>query len=284
MTDTDGDPVAIENAAGRGDIVLVCEHASRRVPERLGSLGLSPQALESHIAWDPGALAVAEFLSRKLDAVLIYQRFSRLAYDCNRPPEADGAMPAVSEVYEVPGNRDMAEEERRARVDEIYLPFHDAISQFVTERKAKGRPPVVVTMHSFTPVYFGKPRSVEVGILHDADSRLADQMLTFATRGKRRLRYPPQRALRAGRRRYAQSDRIRRPQRAAECDDRDPQRSHSKRDRPEGHGRLSGRAAQQRRGSAFSKIKTLGSGFAAVLFRLAGAGGDGTLLQWGGRV
>jgi len=184
LTDTDGEPVAIENAAAKGDIVLVCEHASRRVPERLGSLGLSQQALESHIAWDPGALAVAELLSRKLDAALIYQRFSRLAYDCNRPPEAEGAMPVVSEVYEVPGNRDMAGDERQARVDEIYLPFHDAISRFVTERKDNGRPPVVVTMHSFTPIYFGKPRSVEVGILHDADSRLADQMLTFATRGK----------------------------------------------------------------------------------------------------
>lgn len=184
LTEADGDPVVIENAEGKGDIVLVCEHASRRVPERLGTLGLSEQALESHIAWDPGALATARLLAAKLDAVLIYQRFSRLAYDCNRPPESEAAMPAVSEVYEIPGNRTMPADERQARIDEIYRPFHDAVARFVTKRKAAGRPPAVVTMHSFTPVYFSKPRAVEVGILHDADSRLADQMLAAATKGR----------------------------------------------------------------------------------------------------
>ncbi|MGE6785178.1 N-formylglutamate amidohydrolase [Ensifer adhaerens] len=184
LTEADGEPVAVENAAGTGDIVLVCEHASRRVPERLGTLGLSEQALESHIAWDPGALAVARLLASRLDGTLIYQRFSRLAYDCNRPPEADAAMPFVSEVYEIPGNRMMSADERQARVDEIYRPFHDAIARFVFERKAAGRPPVLVTMHSFTPVYFGKPRAVEVGVLHDADSRLADHMLATATKGR----------------------------------------------------------------------------------------------------
>lgn len=184
LTEADGDPVAIENASGKGDIVLVCEHASRRVPERLGTLGLTEQALESHIAWDPGALAVARLLAAKLDAALIYQRFSRLAYDCNRPPEAEAAMPVVSEVYEIPGNRTMSSDERRARVDEIYLPFHDAVARFVSERKSGGRPPVLVTMHSFTPVYFGNPRAVEIGVLHDADSRLADHMLSAATKGQ----------------------------------------------------------------------------------------------------
>ncbi|WEX76384.1 N-formylglutamate amidohydrolase [Sinorhizobium numidicum] len=184
LTQAEGDPVAIENADAKGPFVFVCEHASRRLPERLGTLGLSPEALESHIAWDPGALAVAKRLTEKLDGTLIHQRFSRLAYDCNRPPESDAATPAMSEVYEVPGNRTMSAAERQARVDELYLPFHDAVAQFVSDRKAAGRRPVLVTMHSFTPVYFGKPRAVEIGILHDADSRLADRMLAVATTGE----------------------------------------------------------------------------------------------------
>ncbi|HXV30676.1 MAG TPA: N-formylglutamate amidohydrolase [Sinorhizobium sp.] len=180
LTQAEGDPVAMENAGAKGDFLFVCEHASRRLPERLGTLGLSGEALESHIAWDPGALAVAQLLAEKLDSTLIHQRFSRLAYDCNRPPESEAAMPVVSEVYDVPGNRAMSAAERQARVDEIYLPFHDAVSKLVIERKAAGRRPVLVTMHSFTPIYFGKPRAVELGILHDADSRLADRMLTAA--------------------------------------------------------------------------------------------------------
>ncbi|MCA1439620.1 N-formylglutamate amidohydrolase [Ensifer sp. IC4062] len=184
LTQAEGDPVAIDNADGKGDFLFVCEHASRLLPERLGTLGLSKEALESHIAWDPGALAVARHLAERLDGTLIHQRFSRLAYDCNRPPESDAAMPAVSEVYEVPGNRGMSAADRQARVEEIYLPFRDAVARFVSERKAAGRRLILVTLHSFTPVYFGNPRSVEIGILHDADSRLADRMLRIATDGE----------------------------------------------------------------------------------------------------
>src|SRR5690606_7150638 len=100
----DGEPVAVENADGAGDVLLVCEHASRRLPERYGTLGLSQDALASHIAWDPGALAVAQLMARGLDATLIYQRFSRLIYDCNRAPESPAAMRVVSEVFRIPGN------------------------------------------------------------------------------------------------------------------------------------------------------------------------------------
>src|SRR5690606_20053280 len=95
----DGEPVAVDNPDGRGEVLLVCEHASKRLPERYGTLGLSDEALSSHIAWDPGALAVARLISRQLDAVLIHQRFSRLVYDCNRPPESPAAMPATSEIF-----------------------------------------------------------------------------------------------------------------------------------------------------------------------------------------
>ena len=184
LTQAEGGPVAIENADAKGDFLFVCEHASSRLPERLGTLGLSEEALESHIAWDPGALAVSKLLAAKLNGTLIHQRFSRLAYDCNRPPESDAATPVISEVYEVPGNRTMSAAERQARVDEIYLPFNETVARVVAERKASGRRPVLVTMHSFTPVYFGKPRAVEIGILHDADSRLADRMLAIATEGE----------------------------------------------------------------------------------------------------
>lgn len=82
------DAVAVENADGDSGILLVCEHASATLPARYGDLGLATETLSSHIAWDPGALAVARFLSQKLDATLVFQRFSRLIYDCNRPPES----------------------------------------------------------------------------------------------------------------------------------------------------------------------------------------------------
>lgn len=177
LTKNEGDPVAVVNADGKGDILIVCEHASSTIPERFGDLGLPPEALNSHIAWDPGALAVAKAVSRNLDATLIYQRFSRLVYDCNRPPEAPGAMPELSEVYAIPGNAGLSKADRDARTEALYIPFHARISQIIEERKARGQPTVLVTMHSFTPIYNGHPRAVEIGILHDNDTRLADRML-----------------------------------------------------------------------------------------------------------
>ena len=170
LTGEEGDPVALENVSARGRVILVCEHASRLMPKSLGTLGLSDEALASHIAWDPGALAVARRMAKSLDATLIFQRFSRLVYDCNRPPESPAAMPEKSEVFDVPGNAGLNQAARDARTEALYLPFREKLSRLVKERIAEGRAPVIVTMHSFTPVYFGKPRSVEVGILHDAES------------------------------------------------------------------------------------------------------------------
>lgn len=185
LTEAEGSPVAVENSQASSPFLLVCEHASPRLPEKMGTLGLSPAALSSHIAWDPGALAVSELLVKSLDATLIYQRFSRLVYDCNRPPEAQAAMPPVSEVFEIPGNAAISAAERRARTEALYLPFRDELADFIAARKVSGRPPVLVTMHTFTPVYHGRQREVEVGILHDTDKRLADGMLAAAGKTKR---------------------------------------------------------------------------------------------------
>ena len=183
LTGEEGDPVALENAVARGPVILVCEHASRLLPQALGTLGLPEEALESHIAWDPGALAVSRLMAESLDATLIFQRFSRLVYDCNRPPESPAAIPEKSEVFTVPGNAGLDQAARDARTEAVYLPFRETLAALVADRIAQGRAPVIVTMHSFTPVYFGQPRAVEIGILHDADGRLADAMLAAAGGG-----------------------------------------------------------------------------------------------------
>jgi predicted N-formylglutamate amidohydrolase len=180
LTAAEGKAVSVENAGGASPVLLVCEHASHKLPASLGTLGLAPQALTAHIAWDPGALAVARQLSAQLDAALVFQNFSRLAYDCNRPPESPDAMPAVSEIYEIPGNRDIDPAERQARIDEIYRPWQRTLAQTIAARKVDGRETVVVTIHTFTPVYKGVSREVQIGVLNDRDSRLADAMLKRA--------------------------------------------------------------------------------------------------------
>ena len=169
--------VEIHNAEGGAELVLICEHASNHIPARYRNLGLDGAALESHIAWDPGALAVALSLSSHFKAPLAAAKVSRLLYDCNRPPEAPDAVPERSESFTIPGNQGLSEAERRARAEQIYEPFSRALDQLLDARQQKGLRSAIVTVHSFTPVYMGKPREVELGVLHDADSRLADALL-----------------------------------------------------------------------------------------------------------
>jgi predicted N-formylglutamate amidohydrolase len=171
-------PALLVNAGGRSRYVLIAEHASNRLPKSLGTLGLDQSDLQRHIAWDIGAEQVARLLSRLLDAPLVLQRYSRLAYDCNRPPDSADAMPEISETTHIPGNRSLSPADKLARIREIYRPFHAAIAELLDGRAADGARSAVVTVHSFTPVYKGRSRSVELGILHDRDARLAERLIT----------------------------------------------------------------------------------------------------------
>jgi len=164
------------NSMGKSPIVLVCEHATNFIPASFGTLGLSDADQQSHIAWDPGAFGVARCLSKKLDAPLIASSVSRLVYDCNRPPTAMDAMPARSEVIDIPGNQNLSQAERAARAEVFYRPFQAALGAAIQQIAN----PIIVTVHSFTPVFHGELRSVEIGVLHDSDTRLADTLLEIA--------------------------------------------------------------------------------------------------------
>lgn len=173
----DGPPVEWVNQDGRADILLICEHARNRIPASLGNLGLNQDVLSSHVAWDPGAETIARLLADALDAPLILQCFSRLVYDCNRPPDAESAMPARSEIFDIPGNVDLSNAARQRRVEAIYWPFRQAIERHLDRTISRGNAPAVITIHSFTPIFHGRQRSVELGLLHDTDPTLADAML-----------------------------------------------------------------------------------------------------------
>lgn len=165
------------NPEGRAGICLVCEHASSAIPESLSDLGLAAADRYSHAVWDIGAEALARRLSGMLDAPLVLGRLSRLVHDCNRPPEAIDSIPARTERIEVPGNRGLSDDARSARATLVYDPFHRLVSDTLDAFVAA---PAMATVHSFTPAWFGQPRTTEIGLLHDSDDRLARAMLAAA--------------------------------------------------------------------------------------------------------
>lgn len=172
--------VQLINAAGRGGVIFVCEHATNVIPDEFANLGLDNDALSSHIAWDIGAFAVANAMSAMFDAPLVAPAVSRLVYDCNRPAQAESAVPQHSEIYEIPGNAGLSESNRQDRAQRFYQPYRSALIETIEAALAAGRAPAVVTIHSFTPIYKGQPRDLDIGILHDTDARLADGIIKNA--------------------------------------------------------------------------------------------------------
>ncbi|SEW31986.1 Predicted N-formylglutamate amidohydrolase [Aliiroseovarius sediminilitoris] len=165
---------ALIGSTGLAPIVLVCEHASRFIPPELDALGLSEDAQGSHVAWDIGALDVAKCLSTGLDAPLVVGEISRLVYDCNRPLEAPDCTPSRSEVFDIPGNVDLNDIDKQSRFDTVHAPFHATVDYAIDRQIARVDAPVLlVTVHSFTPVFHGQRRTLDIGYLHDNNSRAA---------------------------------------------------------------------------------------------------------------
>lgn len=175
-----GNAVEVINPSGVGRVLLLCEHASNHIPARYNGLGLDDKDTMSHAAWDPGARDLGIILATELDAAFVSGCVSRLVYDCNRPPSAKSAMPEKSELIEIPGNRNLSEADRIERVETVYTPFCAKVSEALSTRAAP--PLALVTIHSFTPIYYGETREVEIGLLHDSDSQMVDLMLEEAAR------------------------------------------------------------------------------------------------------
>jgi len=178
----DSAPAPYQMIPGRSGVVVICDHASAAIPPDLGDLGLDPAARDSHIAWDPGAAAVALDLARRLEAWAVLSGVSRLVIDCNRPPGGPGSIPAESDGVAVPGNHGLAAAAVEHRVARWFRPYHTAISRAL---QAAGPAPSLVAVHSFTASLASRPepRPWQVGILWNQDGRLAGPLMA-ALRGR----------------------------------------------------------------------------------------------------
>ncbi|HUZ75270.1 MAG TPA: N-formylglutamate amidohydrolase [Stellaceae bacterium] len=170
-------PVLLHHPERRAAALLVCDHASNAVPACLAGLGLSAEELGRHIGWDIGAAAVTRRLADALDVPAVLAGYSRLVIDCNRDPGEATSIPETSDGVAVPGNRELALQERLARREAIFAPYHAAIDGAIAALIGRGAAPALVAIHSFTPVMGGKARPWHVGILWDRDPRIPVPLL-----------------------------------------------------------------------------------------------------------
>jgi predicted N-formylglutamate amidohydrolase len=173
MSTTD---IFLETKQGDAPFFVFADHASNRVAADLNGLGLPEDLLETHIAWDIGAGALARALSKRLRSQLLLCNFSRLVIDANRDPNVVDSIPAVSDEIPVPGNQGLGDDERRERILRFFEPYHDRLNHHIDALSSHPEA-FIVSIHSFTKRMMGamEDRPWDVGLLwrHDAQSARA---------------------------------------------------------------------------------------------------------------
>jgi len=175
-------PYTVIEGGATSPYLITCDHAGRRLPRQLGTLGVASAALASHVAWDIGAAGVAGRLAVALDAFAISQPYSRLVIDCNRPLDAANSIVDRSEHTLVPGNQHLSASDAARRADGVFHPYHERIRRELARRAAQGQATILIAMHSFTPTFMHVDRPWHAGILYNRDPRLARILLAVLRR------------------------------------------------------------------------------------------------------
>ena len=180
----DPPPFSVFNERGTAPLLLLCDHASKAVPEALGDLGIPKSELVRHIGWDIGGLDAAIELALALDAPLVSSGYSRLVIDCNRWPGGEGSIPEISDGTSVPANRGLAKAEVDARAEACFWPYHREVDRRLDRMTAGGQAIALLVVHSFTPEMNSFQRPWHVGVLWNDDARLPDPLLAELRRDR----------------------------------------------------------------------------------------------------
>lgn len=175
-------PFVVLEELGASPALIVCDHASRVIPRSLDRLGLPELPSWQHIAWDIGAGELARGLAHVLDAPAVLAGYSRLVVDCNRSPDDPEAFRTESDGWEIPGNRNLGEYDRRLRLGSFFDPYHGCIAALLAGFLSRGTVPLVVAVHSFAPRLGGAERPWHCGVLWDRDEANARRLLGALSR------------------------------------------------------------------------------------------------------
>lgn len=175
------DPVERIDGSLAAGVLFVCDHAANALPITYGTLGLTSEQLDRHIAYDIGAAWITRRLARGFGAPAILSRFSRLLIDPNRGADDPTLVMQLSDGDIIPGNARIGAEEIEYRHAHYWKPYRAAIAATIDSMLSQGPPPAVVSIHTFTPSWKARPRPWEVGILWDSDPRFANPLIAALT-------------------------------------------------------------------------------------------------------
>lgn len=161
-----------------GRTVIICDHASNRVPKSLKNLGLSKKDLQKHVAWDPGTETIGRYMQKALGTPLVLASYSRLVVDLNRGHDNAECMRDESDGVKIPGNKGLTKAQGKQRLDEIFWPYHDVVDAEIEKFLRKKTIPLLMSIHSFTPVMKGFRRPWHIGVMWDRENPVARKLVS----------------------------------------------------------------------------------------------------------
>jgi predicted N-formylglutamate amidohydrolase len=169
----------INNSRPDSPVLIVCDHASNYVPLALNGLGIDQTHLQKHIAYDIGAAGVSRYMAGNMKVMAVLAGFSRLVLDPNRFLTAHDSIPSISDGVVIPGNELLSAADRMLRVEELFIPYHMAINRAITHLLRHFSMPLILSVHSYTPIFQGFERPWEIGVLWEGDDGVASLLIDY---------------------------------------------------------------------------------------------------------
>ncbi len=169
----------INNSRSDSPVLILCDHASNYVPLALKGLGIHAQYLHQHIAYDIGAAGVSRTMASNMGVMAVLGGFSRLVLDPNRFLTAHDSIPSISDGVVIPANESLTATDRMLRVEELFIPYHMAINGAITHLLRHFSMPLILSVHSYTPIFQGFERPWEIGVLWEGDDGVASLLINY---------------------------------------------------------------------------------------------------------
>lgn len=148
-------------------VIITCEHAFNVLPEEYTwTENDKRHFVDEHWGYDIGAYNMANALASELKCVFVHTLYSRLLVDANRSIVSDTLFRRSGDGKEVDLNKDLTYEEEQSRIKKYFVPYYEALREISNKVDFK----YAISVHSFTPLYQGETRALEIGVLYGHDS------------------------------------------------------------------------------------------------------------------